>query len=134
MSGPYDDILFRQRPVSACHPRMSQVQRAAQFAPFAALTGYDAAVRETARITEPRRTMDEEEKAKLNDRLTLALESGQPRRFTWFVADERKAGGAYVSTVGSIRRIEPVSGILFLRDGRTIPVAELWDVAELLGG
>ena len=131
MSGPYDDILFRERPVSSRHARMNRVQRAAQFAPFAALTGYDAACRETARVTEARRTMSEEEKAALNDRLCLALESGQIQEFTWFEPDKRKMGGAYVTAVGTIRRIEPVSGVIYLTDGSTILVEALWDVQPL---
>ena len=129
MSSPYEDILFRERPVSTRHARMNLVQRAAQFAPFAALTGYDAACRETARVTQAQRTMTEEEMALLNERLCLAVESGQPHRFTWYVPDLRKAGGEYVSQVGVVRRIEPVSGVLFLMDGSTIPVADLWEVA-----
>ena len=109
---------------------MSPVQRAAQFAPFAALTGYDAACRETARLTEPRRTLDETRQEEINGRLCLAAESGKVMAFTWFVPDAHKDGGAYVTRLGTIRRIEPVSATIFLTDGTTIPVKELWQVQE----
>ena len=128
MKGPYEDILHLQRPVNLMRPRMTNRQRAAQFAPFAALTGYDAAVQETARLTETRRELDESEQDVLNERLIRAARSGEEVLFTWFVADLKKAGGTYVHHAGRIRRIEPVSGTIFLTDGRTIPVAELYQI------
>ncbi len=125
MRGQYDDILYLPHPVSPNRPHLSRAQRAAQFAPFAALTGYEAAVREAGRLTTPRRSLDEEQKALLNEQLHLAAEGRTPAAFTWFVPDARKSGGAYVTHVGTIRHIDLAQGMLYLTDGTAIPIAEL---------
>ncbi len=128
MRGPYDELLNYPHHVSSTRPHLSMAQRAAQFAPFAALTGYEAAVREAGRLTESRRSLDEEQQAMLNDRLCLAVESGGETAFTWFVPDSQKAGGAYVTHVGIVRHLDAAQGLLFLTDGTTIPIGELWEV------
>ena len=95
--GNYDDIIDLPHHVSETHPPMSRADRAAQFSPFAALTGYDAAVRETARMTERRIELDEGVKAELNARLNCILEhlSEHPQvSITYFMPDEKKSGGA----------------------------------------
>lgn len=125
MRGKYDDMLNLPRPVSPNRPHMTRVQRAAQFAPFAALTGYEAAVQEAGRLTEQRRNLDEEQKAILNEKLHLAAKTKMPMAFTWFVQDTRKAGGAYVTHMGVIRHLDPAAGMLYLADGVVIPIQEL---------
>lgn len=94
----YDDIINLPHYTSSKRPRMAMIDRAAQFSPFAALTGYDAAVKETARLTEDRVELDEYQKSALNDRLQIVQErlSDTPViSITYFVPDERKSGGAY---------------------------------------
>ncbi len=125
MAGPYDDILYRSRPVSTAHPPMSRADRAAQFSPFAALTGYEAAVRETARLTQGRITLSEEEKESIN-RVLLYLQdhlSEQPPVLvTYFLPDQKKDGGAYLTLRGTLRRIAPLERQLLLTDGTQIPI------------
>ena len=102
----YDDIIRLPHHVSQNHPQMSMLDRAAQFAPFAALAGYEAAVGETARLTSERRELDAQEAEELNRRLA-ALISLLPDRpeatLEYFVPDDRKAGGAYVTVTGRVR-------------------------------
>lgn len=128
MAGPYDDILYRSRPVSTAHPPMSQADRAAQFSPFAALTGYEAAVRETARLTQGRITLSEEEKESIN-RVLLYLQdhlSEQPPVLvTYFLPDQKKDGGAYLTLRGTLRRIAPLERQLLLTDGTQIPIDDI---------
>ena len=108
MKTPYADIIDLPHHVSQNHPQMSMHDRAAQFAPFAALTGYEAEVGETARLTAERRELDEQEAQELNRRLA-DLAARLPDRpevtIEYFVPDERKAGGASVSGTGVGRNI-----------------------------
>lgn len=128
MAGPYDDILYRSRLVSTAHPPMSRADRAAQFSPFAALTGYEAAVRETARLTQGRITLSEEEKESIN-RVLLYLQdhlSEQPPVLvTYFLPDQKKDGGAYLTLRGTLRRIAPLERQLLLTDGTQIPIDDI---------
>lgn len=128
MAGPYDDILYRSRPVSTTHPPMSQADRAAQFSPFAALTGYEAAVRETARLTQGRITLSEEEKESIN-RVLLYLQDHlleqPPVLVTYFLPDQKKDGGAYLTLRGTLRRIAPLERQLLLTDGTQIPIDDI---------
>ena len=102
MTGKYDDIIHLPHHVSATRPRMPMLDRAAQFSPFVALTGYEAAVRETARLTDQRVELDESAKAELDRKLRLLLSlPGQPEAsITYFRPDERKEGGAYETVTG----------------------------------
>ena len=128
MSSPYDDIIHLSRPVSARHRPMSMTARAAQFSPFAALTGYDAAVRETARVTERRIELDEGVKAELNARLNCILEhlSEHPQvSLTYFVPDEKKSGGAYRTVTGTVRKLDSFAKTLTLTDGTVVPMEEM---------
>lgn len=128
MSGPYDDMLHGRRPVSQKHPPMSRADRAAQFSPFAALTGYDAAVRETARVTERRIELDEGVKAELNARLNCILEHlpEHPQvSITYFVPDEKKSGGAYRTVTGAVRKLDSFAKTLTLVDGTVVPMEEM---------
>lgn len=126
--GNYDDIIDLPHHVSETHPPMSRADRAAQFSPFAALTGYDAAVRETARVTERRIELDEGVKAELNAQLNCILEhlSEHPQvSITYFMPDEKKSGGAYRTVTGAVRKLDGFAKTLTLVDGTVVPVEEM---------
>ena len=132
MSGQYDDIIRLPHPDSPKHPRMSLYDRAAQFSPFAALTGHSAAIAETGRLMDQRTELDEYEMARVDaelQRLQELLPSRPTASITYFVPDERKAGGAYQMIHGTVKRIDAVSGVLFLTDQRTIPITDIFDVS-----
>lgn len=125
MTGPYDDILDLPHPTSAKHPRMPLSDRAAQFSPFAALSGHGAAIAETARLTDRRIALDEDAKAELDrkQKLLLALIAEQPEiTVTWFQPDEKKEGGRYVTTMGRLKRIDEARRVLLLADQTAIPL------------
>lgn len=128
MSGRYDDIIDLPHPVSQRHPQMPLADRAAQFSPFAALTGLDAALQETARLTDQRITLDEYEQAEL-DKTLQALREAVPQHpaveITYFQPDARKAGGQYVTSVGHVKRIAEYEQQLILTEGTSIPLAEI---------
>ena len=124
----YDDIIHLDRPVSKKYPPMSRENRAAQFAPFAALTGYDDAVRETARRTSSRPSLTEDRIAMLDRKLALIAERLEDEPFvsvTYFNADLRKEGGACVTVQGVADAIEEVEGVLVLADGVRIPIRDI---------
>ena len=114
--------------VSRNHPQMPLRDRAAQFAPFAALTGYEAAVGETARLTAERRELDAQEAEELNRRLA-ALIARLPERpeatIEYFVPDERKAGGAYVSITGRMRHVSVPEKTMVMEEGTIIPLDDI---------
>ncbi|MDY2618489.1 MAG: hypothetical protein SOW00_06795 [Oscillospiraceae bacterium] len=126
--GNYDDIIDLPHHVSETHPPMSRADRAAQFSPFAALTGYDAAVRETARVTERRIELDEGVKAELNARLNCILEHlpEHPQvSITYFMPDEKKSGGAYRTVTGAVRKLDSFAKTLTLVDGTVVSMEEM---------
>ena len=128
---PYEDILDLPHHVSPTRPQMSRADRAAQFSSFAALTGHDAAVRETARRTASRidTAEDKRQELDLKQQLLAQVLPSQPEvTVTYFVPDTRKAGGAYVSVSGRLKRIDSRRRILVLDDGTEIPAD---DVLEL---
>lgn len=107
--------------------------RAAQFAPFAALTGYEAAVGETARLTSERRELDPQEAEELNRRLTdLAARLKDRPKVTieYFVPDERKSGGAYFTVAGRVRHISVPEKVLVMEDGTVIPLEDIVSIAS----
>lgn len=128
MNGRYDDIIDLPHPVSQRHPQMPLADRAAQFSPFAALTGLDAALQETARLTDQRITLDEYEQAEL-DKTLQALREAAPQHpaveITYFQPDARKVGGQYVTSVGHVKRIAEYEQQLILTEGTSIPLAEI---------
>ena len=133
MSGMYDDIICLPHPTSSKHPRMSMADRAAQFSPFAALTGYAAAVKETARETEAFMELAEDEAAALDRQLRLLEERVQNRPWvvlTCFQPDQRKAGGAYVEVQGRVKRLDSTAGTITLEDGREIPINYILEIKE----
>ena len=127
----YRDILLLPHPTSPVHRRMTNQERAAQFAPFAALTGYEEAVRETARLTEAERDLGDWEKAELNEKLRLLCENAQthPRvTVTFFRPDDRKQGGAYVTVSGTVKKIKEWEKELLLTDGTVVPLNAVRDM------
>lgn len=123
ISHEYDDIIDLPHHVSLERPHMPMIDRAAQFAPFAALTGYDAAIAETARLTDTKRELSEEQKEAIGRQL-LALQARlntDPQVFvTYFVPDKRKAGGAYKTITGAARKVDETLGVLEMCSGDTI--------------
>ena len=116
----YDDIINLPHHVSPTRKQISMHDRAAQFAPFAALAGYDDAVAETARLTENRPELDEQEQRAINERLAHVAEHSdkQPQVFIrYFVPDERKSGGAIVEVSGIVRKISAADGTIVMADG-----------------
>lgn len=128
MSGKYDDIINLPHPTSARHPRMPMADRAAQFSPFAALAGHGAAIEETARLTDQKVELTEEGKALLDEKLRLLLETGGEGVFTYFLPDERKDGGAYITTTGKVKKIDPLEGRVILKDGTAIPIEDILEI------
>ena len=123
MSGTYDDIIDLPHPISKKHPRMPIRDRAAQFAPFAALVGYDDAVEETARVTDSMIEQSEEAKAELDRTLSRlsAIISSKPRvAVTYFLPDERKSGGEYKIHEGELKSLDNHSLCLQFADGKKI--------------
>lgn len=133
MNTPYDDIIHLPHHVSQKHPQMPMLDRAAQFAPFAALTGYEAVVGETARLTASKRELDAQEAEELNRQLAVVIEhlSERPEvTIEYFVPDERKSGGAYVTVTGRVRHISVPEKTLAMEDGTVIG---LEDIAAISG-
>ena len=125
MTGPYDDIINLPHPTSAKHPRMPLSDRAAQFAPFAALSGHSAALAETARLTDQRMELDEDARAALDLKQQLLLERIKERpeiTATWFQP------GRYIVSTGRLKRIHEADQVLILADGLRIPIG---DIVEL---
>lgn len=129
----YDDILNMPHHVSTKHPRMDGIDRAAQFSPFAALTGYDAAIEETARLTEEKVELDEDRLKILDRKLSELMEGDLAKKkvsITYFVPDEKKKGGKYVTVSGNIKKLDKNSRQLILDDDTIIPVGEVTDIFE----
>ena len=116
----YDDIIDRPHHVSRSHPRMPLSDRAFQFAPFAALSGYADTIRETQRLTERKIELDEGTIEMLNRRYRRPTVS-----ITYFRPDERKEGGAYLTVTGVVRKLDPAARRIIMQDGTVIPAAEI---------
>lgn len=124
----YDDIINLPHPTSAKHPRMSLYDRAAQFSPFAALTGYDDAIAETARLTDRRIELSETDMDRLNLKWQLVMEHISERpavTITYFVPDSKKEGGKYVSVSGCVKKIDEYEQTVTMTDGRKISLPEV---------
>jgi hypothetical protein len=131
MMGPYDDIIDLPHHTSPKRPRMSVYDRAAQFSPFAALTGYDAAIIETARLTDKKIELDEYEKAELNERLSMIqdLKDEQPEvSITYFMPDRKKTGGEYITITGCVKKIDHHDRTLVMQDATKIPIDDILDM------
>ena len=134
MTGPYDDMLNMPHPTSRQHPRMSRSDRAAQFAPFAALTGHDEALAETARLTTPKKLLSDDEMASLTRELARVIEQVPEQEeytFVYFVPDTQKDAGKYVSITGTAKKYEEVTRALTLSDGRVLLIDNILSIRRL---
>ena len=130
----YKDIIDSPHHVSIHHRPMSMEERAAQFSPFAALSGYEAAVWETARLTDERTELDEDEKTLLNEQLQLIAVHIQEQpaiKVTYFEPDQKKAGGARKTITGKLKKIDQDKRVLVMIDGRQLQIEALLEI-ELL--
>lgn len=126
----YDDIIRLNRPVSK-RSKMSMESRAAQFAPFAALTGYDAEIKETARLTDEKIIIDDGLKEVINSKLVYINEHIKDMNMvgiTYFVKDRKKDGGKYVSVSGCVKKIDMVNGLIKMNNGVCIVIDDILDV------
>ncbi len=129
----YEDIIDMPHHVSPTRAHMSMVNRGAQFSPFAALTGYDAAIAETARLTDTRALADEQWDAELDEKIRriMAQQQMHPQvTVTVFRPDDRKAGGAYVALTGTLKRVDSSLRVLFFTDGREINLEDIADICS----
>lgn len=137
MDDKYKGILYLPHKQSETRPHMPLADRAAQFSPFAALTGHDAAIHETARLMDKRLELSEETKEKLNQKLLAAVENaglGIPVAITYFVPDGKKPGGRYVTKTGLIKRLDGYGRTVVFQDMATIPIDEISGIeSELFG-
>ena len=128
MDDRYAQILHHPRPVSHRRLPMPVRDRAAQFAPFAALTGYDDAITEEGRLTSSKIELDENELERLDRALTYLTEHRSQRpsvTVTYFVPDEKKSGGAYISREGAFKAVDRDRRLIILTDGSAIPIPDV---------
>lgn len=134
----YEDILYLSHPQSASHPPMPHYNRAAQFAPFAALTGYEESIREEARLTEVRRGRSDKELMVLSEKLLHIQQFLRHRSpsepapllsVTCFQPDKKKSGGAYITVTGPVKRIDDYERCIIMDDGSRIPFADIYDIS-----
>ena len=127
----YDDIINLQHHQSSKRPHMNSHQRAAQFAPFAALTGYDAAIDETARLTDQKLELSDEQANHLNAQIQWIIENinDKPQvEITYFVPDNSKSGGEYVTVTGSVRRVDDQKREIVFVDGMNVKIDDVWNI------
>ncbi len=131
MNNRYDEIINLPHHVSKTRPQMPMSDRAAQFAPFAALTGYDSAIKETGRLTGERIELDEEALNDLNMRYQLlvdALDEEPEVKITYFKPDERKSGGEYVTVTGTVKKVDDFERLITMQNGTKIPMDDVFAV------
>ncbi len=127
----YDDIINLPHYQSSTRSHMSNHDRAAQFSPFAALTGYDEAVKETARLTDGKVELDEYGLDKLNEKLSWIGEhiAEKPEvSITYFVADKKKVGGSYQTIRGVVKRIDEYEKLVIMQDGKKLPIEDILEI------
>lgn len=130
-SSRYEDMLELPHHISRERPRMAMEERAAQFSPFAALTGYGDAIRETGRLTERQLELEPDVKDRLNEKLRLLMELPSPRpevSIVYFLPDEKKEGGSYVSVRGRVKKVDENSRQIVLENGGRIPLAAVMEL------
>lgn len=128
--GNYDDIINLQRPISK-HPQMSLEQRSAQFAPFAALTGYEGQVKETARLTDKRIELDEEMKLMLDMKIQIINEMllNKPElEITYFIPDSKKEGGRYETIINNVKKVDNYNEQIIMQNDLKIDIKEIIDI------
>ena len=132
----YDDIINLPHPTSKKHPRMSLYARAAQFSPFAALTGHEAAIKETARITDEFVEPDADKKQELDEelrmiRMALADNKTAKVQMIFFKPDGKKSGGSYETITGNIKKIDEYNGLIVFDDKTTVKIEKVIDILEV---
>lgn len=128
MTQAYDDIINLPHHVSTTRPHMAVADRAAQFSPFAALTGYDAAIKETARLTDEKIELDEYMKGALSDRLQIIADRIKEHpeiAITYFLVDKKKDGGTYITASGTVKKIDGLDRVVVLSTGTVIPIDDI---------
>ena len=131
MTDNYDDIINLPHHVSSRHPQMSMMNRAVQFAPFAALTGHAAAIEETARLTDEQHELADEDSEALNQKMAYLREiiNEHPTiTITYFEPDKKKAGGKYKSIEGQLQNIDDYTQTIILKSGVSVPFASILDI------
>ena len=131
MSENYDDIIDLPHHVSATRPQMSMMDRAAQFSPFAALTGYDAAIKETGRLTDEKIEMDEEALNILNTKFQIlmnCLDDEPEVTFTYFKPDEHKDGGAYIEVTDKVKIIDEFERLIVMQNGTKMVMDDILNI------
>lgn len=134
---PYEDIVNLPPHISKKYPQPTMEERAARFAPFAAITGYEEMVLEEARVTEEWVELDDGTKSILNEKLQIILDylRDEPTiTFTFFEPDKKKSGGAYVSLTGTVKRIDEYEKCVMLTDGTKIPIERIFGIESDLFG
>lgn len=132
--GKYDDIIALSRPVSKTHPPMPRSERAAQFSSFAALSGYEDAVEESARLTETRAELDRDALAALDETiraLAADIDARPEAVIRFFVPDEKKAGGRYETVRGRVKKIDACAFLLVLEEGKKIPLGDVVSIERV---
>jgi len=130
----YDDIIDLPRPRSSNRKPMSQSDRAAQFSPFAALTGFEGAIKESARLTDKRIELDENEKSILDEKLRNIQEqlgTHQEIEILFFQPDEMKVGGKFILERGLVKKIDAYERIVVMQNGTKIPIEDIAEILEL---
>ena len=131
MNNRYNEIINLPHHVSKTRPQMPMSDRAAQFAPFAALTGYDAAIKETGRLTDEKIEMDEEALNILNMKFQILVDrlDDEPEvTFTYFKPDERKAGGAYIEVTGTVKKVDDFERLIVMQNGTKMPMDDILNI------
>lgn len=131
MSWNYDDIVNMSRPVSKKHIPMDIEKRAAQFAPFSALTGYEDSIDETGRLTDRRIELDENEKMILDEKMSEIInnkDASKEINITFFVPDERKEGGKYVTACGQVKKVDIYKRTVELSSKEVISIDDIFEI------
>lgn len=130
LKNEYADIINHEHHVSKKRPQMSRLNRAAQFSPFAALTGYEDLVEEAARSTNQRHELDDDEKVLLNQQLISLLDCNKPveTTITYFLPDAKKQGGAYVAITGHITHYDEFTGAIVVNKETIIPIDDILEI------
>ena len=127
----YDDIINLPHHVSKNHRQMPMEMRAAQFAPFAALTGYDAVINETARLTDQQVELEDYDNERLNRKYAELIENISEHpviTVSYFKPDKQKGGGAYVSKTGHLKKVDTYEQLMIMEDSTSIPLAAIVDI------
>ena len=128
---PYEDIVNLPPHISKKHPQPTMMDRAARFAPFAAITGYEEMVLEEARVTEERIDLDEGALSLLNEKLSMIQEflDEEPKiKITYFEPDKKKSGGAYIDIIGTVKRIDEYECLVIMTDGKKIRIEDIYSL------